>query len=81
MTMTYLTSDLIGTKIMHGSPGLLSEETISKITFDKNGVEIEFESECFTQMTHDEYEHMLKHEELFYNEKMHGGESQIFFFD
>jgi hypothetical protein len=75
------TLDLIGTKIMHGSPGYLSEEVVSKVTFDKDKVEIEFESECFTQMTHEEYEYMLKHEELFYNEKMHGGESQIYFFD
>jgi hypothetical protein len=75
------TSDLIGTKIMHGSPGYLSEETVSKVVFIDDRVEIEFKSECFTQMTHEEYEYLLKHEELFYNEKMHGGESQIFFFD
>lgn len=79
--MTITTTDIIGTKIMHGSPGYLSEETISKVTFMKDKVEIEFESECFTQMTHEEYEYMLKHEELFYNEKMHGGDSQIYFFD
>ena len=75
------TSELIGTKIMHGSPGYLSEEIVSKVVFLDDRVEIEFKSEFFTQMTHEEYEYLLKHEELFYNEKMHGGESQIFFFD
>jgi hypothetical protein len=78
---TYLASDLIGTKILHGSPGYLTEETISKINFLKDKVEIEFESERFTQMTPDEYENMLKYEELFYKEMTHGGDSQIIFPD
>lgn len=79
--MTIPITNIIGTKIMHGSPGYMNEEVISKVTILKNLVEIEFESQCFTQMTHEEYEYLLRYEELSYNEATHNGMSTIIFCD
>ena len=78
--MNITITDIIGTRIMHGSPGYMNEETISKVTILKHGVTIEFESQCFTQMTHEEFEDMLRYEELYYKEN-HGGYSVIIFCD
>ena len=72
-------TDIIGTKIMHGSPGYMVEETISKVVFLKDRVEIEFESQAFTQMEPEEFEYMLRYEELSYKELTHGGMSDIIF--
>ena len=79
--MTIPITNIIGTKLMHGSPGNMNEEIISKVVFVKECVEIEFESQCFTQMTPDEYEYLLRYEELSYNEATHGGLSNIVFCD
>lgn len=77
--MNITITDIIGTKIMHGSPGLMTEEIISKVTFIKDAVEIEFESQAFTRMEPEEFEYMLRYEELSYKEKTHGGMSEIIF--
>ena len=74
-------TDIIGKKVLHGSPGYMFEEVISKITFLKDIVEIEFESKAFTQMEPEEFEYMLRYEELSYKEKMHGGMSEIVYCD
>lgn len=73
-------TDIIGTKIMHGSPGYMNEETITKVKILQEHVEIEFYSQCFTQMTHEEFERMLLDKELSYTET-HGGLSEIIFCD
>jgi hypothetical protein len=74
-------TDIIGKKVMHGSPGFMVEEIISKVVFFKDVVEIEFESQAFTQMEPEEFEYMLRYEELNYKEKTHGGMSHIIFCD
>jgi hypothetical protein len=72
-------TDIIGKKVMHGSPGLMVEEIISKVVFLKDVVEIEFESQAYTQMEPEEFEFLLDSEELSYFEKTHGGMSRIIF--
>ena len=74
-------TDIIGKKVMHGSPGLMVEEIISKVVFLKDLVEIEFESQAYTQMAPAEFEYMLRYagRELNYKEKTHGGMSRIIF--
>lgn len=79
--MTINIANIIGKKVMHGSPGYMVEETISKVKILKNVVEIEFESQAYTQMEPDEFEHMIRYEELIYDEKTHGGNSSIIFCD
>lgn len=61
MTNTTSLPTLIGTKINHGSPGyFMNKETITAVTFLDDRVELEFKSEFFTQMTHEQYEYMLR---------------------
>jgi hypothetical protein len=72
-------TDIIGKKVMHGSPCFMVEEIISKVVFLKDVVEIEFESQVYTQMEPEEFEYMLRYEELNYREKTHGGMSSIIF--
>ena len=79
--MNITITDIIGKKVMHGSPGLMVEEIISKVVFLKDVVEIEFESQAYTQMEPGEFEYMLRYEELSYKEKHHGGMSHIIFCD
>ena len=81
--MNITITDIIGKKIMHGSPGLEVEEIISKVVFLKDVVEIEFESQAYTQMEPEEFEYMLRYvrRELNYKEKTHGGMSRIIFCD
>ena len=77
--MNITITDIIGKKVMHGSPGLMVEEIISKVVFLKDVVEIEFESQVYTQMEPEEFEYMLRYEELYYKEKTHRGMSSIIF--
>jgi hypothetical protein len=77
--MNITITDIIGKKVMHGSPGLMVEEIISKVVFLKDVVEIEFESQAYTQMEPEEFEYMLRYEELNYDEKTHWGMSSIIF--
>ena len=79
MTNTATITDFIGTKIKHGSPGYMNEETVATVEFLSDRVEIEFESGCFTQMKPEEFEFMMQYQELFYNEMTHNGLSQIVF--
>lgn len=79
MTNTAPITDLVGTKIMHGSPGYMNEETVAEVEFLTDRVEIVFESGCFTQLKLEEFETLLQHQELFYKEMTHGGMSQIVF--
>lgn len=72
-------TSIIGSKVMHGSPGYEVEETIKVVTFLKDIVEIGFESDAFSQMTPDEFEYFLRYEELSYKEQSHGGMSSLFF--
>jgi hypothetical protein len=77
MTIT----EIVGKKVMHGSPGYENQETIKQITLTKDTVEIEFESSAFSSMSAAEFEFLLDTEELSYNEKHHGGMSNIIFCD
>ena len=77
MTIT----EIVGKKAMHGSPGYENQETIKQITITKDTVEIVFESDAFTTMSYAEFEFLLDYEELSYNEKHHGGMSNIIFCD
>jgi hypothetical protein len=77
MTIT----ESIGKDVMHGSPGHMNKETIRQIAFLKESVEIEFESGAFTTMAPAEFEHFIRYKELSYNEKHHGGMSEIVFCD
>ena len=77
MTIT----EIVGKKVMHGSPGYENQETIKQITITKDTVEIEFESGAFTAMSAAEFEFLLDSEELSYFEKTHGGMSSIIFCD
>jgi hypothetical protein len=79
MTDTTALPNLIGTRINHGSPGYMNEETVATVEFLSDRVEIEFESGCFTQMKPEEFEYMMQYQELFYNEMTHNGLSQIVF--
>jgi hypothetical protein len=74
-------TDIIGKKVMHGSPGYDVPEIISEVIFTKDTVEIEFVTGCFTTMEPEEFEHFLRYEELSYKEKRHGGMSYIVFCD
>jgi hypothetical protein len=69
MTIT----EIVGKKVMHGSPDYENQETIKQITINKDTVEIEFESGAFTTMSAAEFEFLLDYEELSYFEKTHGG--------
>ena len=77
MTIT----EIVGKKVMHGSPGYENQEIIKQITITKDTVEIEFESQAYTQMVPEEFEYMLRYvrRELNYKEKTHGGMSRIIF--
>ena len=70
-------SNIIGSKVTHGSPGYPVGEVISDVILLKDEVEIEFESGCFTRMTHEEFDRFLAEEELHYKEKTHGGLSTM----
>jgi hypothetical protein len=75
MTIT----EIVGKKVMHGSPGYENQEIIKQITITKDTVEIEFESGAFSTMSAAEFEFLLDSEELSYFEKTHGGMSRIIF--
>ena len=79
MTNTATITDFIGTKIKHGSPGYMNEETVATVEFLSDRVEIEFESGCFTQMKPLEFNDLMQYQELSYNEMTHNGLSQIVF--
>ena len=79
--MTITITDIIGKIVMHGSPGYMNQETITKVVFVKHNVEMEFESGAFTTMGPDEFEYFLRYEELNYHEASHGGMSSIVFCD
>ena len=67
---------LIGTKILHGSPGYVNEETISQIYAEKerpDDVTIEFESGFFTRMTLAEYGEFIKNGKVSYTRKLSDG--------
>ena len=73
------TTDIIGKDVMHGSFGYENKETIKKAIFTTDTVEIVFESDAFSTMEPEEFEHFLRYEELSYKEKHHGGMSRIIF--
>jgi hypothetical protein len=75
------TTDIIGKRVMHGSPGYENQETIKQITITKDAVEIVFESNAFTTMSAAEFEFLLDYEELSYIDNGHGGMSNIIFSD
>lgn len=77
MTIT----EIVGKKVMHGSPGYENQEIIKQITITEDTVEIVFESDAFATMSAAEFEFLLDCEELSYNEKHHGGMSHISFCD
>jgi hypothetical protein len=77
MTIT----EIVGKKVMHGSPGYENQETIKQITITKEAVEIVFESAAFTTMSAAEFEFLLDCEELSYIDNGHGGMSNIIFSD
>ena len=62
---------------MHGSPGHMNQEQVSKVCFLKDRVEIEFESQAYTQMYLSELVSLLADGEVAYNELTHGGASHI----
>lgn len=70
-------ANLIGSNVLHGSPVYLMKEIVKRVEFQEKGVEIEFESECFTQMTVEEFYDFLRYDEIYYNEMTHGGRSQL----
>ena len=74
-------TNVVGKKVMHGSPGYENEETISMVTILEQSVTIEFKSGCYSTMTCDEFEHLVQDEEVDYREKHHGGISHIVFWD
>jgi hypothetical protein len=77
MTIT----EIVGKKVMHGSPDYENQEIIKQITITKDAVEIVFESDAFVTMSPGEFEFLLDYEELSYSEKHHGGMSHIIFCD
>ena len=67
---------LIGTKILHGSPGYENKEVISKIYAEPDWpdhVTIEFESGFFTRMTLAEYGEFIKNGKVGYTRKFPDG--------
>ena len=62
---------------MHGSPGHMNQEQVSKVCFLRDRVEIEFESQAYTQMYLSELVSLLADGEIAYNELTHGGASHI----
>ena len=77
--LSMIITEIVGKKVMHGSPGYENQETIKQITITKDTVEIEFESGAFATMSAAEFEFLLDYEELSYFEKTHGGMSRIIF--
>jgi hypothetical protein len=74
-------TEVIGKKIMHGSPVHENEEVIKQVTLSKELVEIEFESGVFSTMSPGEFEYLIRYKELLYSEMHHGGMSHITFCD
>jgi hypothetical protein len=68
---------LIGSSLMHGSPGYMNQEKVSKVCITRDSVEIEFESQAYTQMHLSELASLLVDGEVSYNELTHGGASHI----
>jgi len=77
MTIT----EIVGKKVMHGSPVYENEETIKQIMITKDAVEIEFESGAFATMSPGEFDYLIRFKELLYSEMHHGGMSHIIFCD
>jgi len=72
-------SDIIGSKVTHGSPGYPVKEVILDVLLLnlKGEVEIQFQSGCFTRLTKEEFDTFLAKGELTYKEKTHGGFSTL----
>ena len=67
---------LIGTKVLHGSPGYENEETIAKVCIEPewpDHVTIEFESEFFTRISPAELEELKQDGEIHYKNRHHSG--------
>jgi hypothetical protein len=63
---------LIGTKVLHGSPGYQNEETISEITPKGHDFEMVFESGFFSTLSLDELYELQDDGEVHFKET-HGG--------
>jgi len=77
MTIT----EIVGKKVMHGSPVHENKEIIKQITINKDAVEIEFESGAFATMSPGEFDYLIRFKDLLYIEMHHGGMSHIVFCD
>jgi len=67
---------LIGSRIVHGSPGYGNAETIARIYGDPNDgerVTIEFESDFFTVMSIDDFAEFIKNGKIFYTRQFPDG--------
>ena len=67
-------------KVLHGNPGNLVAGYIERVTpslTHKGMIEIQFESGAFTLITDDELADLLDGETINYNERSHGGFSQM----
>ena len=63
---------LIGTKVLHGSPGYQTPETISEITPKGHDFVMVFESGCFSTLSLDELYELQDDGEVHF-EETHGG--------
>jgi len=63
---------LIGSKVLHGSPGYQTSETISEITPKERDFEMAFESGCFSTLSLDELYELQDDGEVHFKET-HGG--------
>jgi hypothetical protein len=63
---------LIGTKVLHGSPGYQTLEVIAEITPKGHDFEMVFESQCFSTLSLDELYELQDDGEVHFREK-HGG--------
>jgi hypothetical protein len=63
---------LIGTKVLHGSPGYQTPETIVEITPKGHDFEMVFESGCFSTLSLDELHELQDDGEVHFKET-HGG--------
>lgn len=67
-------------KVFHGSPGYLVAEHIESVkpsSSHEGMLEIQFESGAFTLITDEELADLLDGETINYNERTHGGLSQM----
>jgi hypothetical protein len=63
---------LIGTKVLHGSPGYQTPETISEITPNGHDFRMFFESGCFSTLSLDELYELRDNGEVHFKETYGG---------